>query len=293
MRDGKRSYTAEGVAALRAAGAMEWDVAVRNPDHLAERLLSWRFRLRLHPPFMRRLALTVIQRALPGIYPFVTARTKYFDAALGAALAAGCQQVVVLGAGGDTRAYRFADDANGIPFFEVDHPSTSAWKRQTMARLPRLSADVRYVAMDFTTDSLVKSLAAAGAEQGRVTLFLWEGVTPYLTGPSVDETLNAIAEFAPGSSVVFDYFHKDAIDHPDQNADGGKYVAYLRDHGEPLRFGIDPENVESFLTERGFELVDHATPDDLGDLVRSSTRAWTMGKPLSSSSIVHARRPVA
>lgn len=286
MKDGKRSYTAEGVAALRAAGAQERDVAVRNPDYLAERLLSWRFRLRLHPPIVRRLALTFIQRALPGIYPFVTARTKYFDAALARSIAAGCRQVVVLGAGGDTRAYRFADAADGIPFFEVDHPSTSAWKQETMRRLPQLSADVQYVAMDFTTDSLFKTLTAAGAAHDRVTLFLWEGVTPYLTEEAVNETLSAIAGFAPGSSIVFDYFHKDPIDHPDRHSDGGKYVEYLRNHGEPLRFGIDPDDVERFLNERGFKLESHSSPADLAELVRSTTT--TIGQPLTSSSIVHA-----
>ncbi|MBM7789834.1 O-methyltransferase involved in polyketide biosynthesis [Tenggerimyces flavus] len=71
-----------------------------------------------------------------------------------------------------------------------------------MRGLPQLSAEVHYVTMDFTTDSLLESLPAAGAALDRVTLFLWEGVTPYLTEPAVNETLNAIREFAPGSSVV-------------------------------------------------------------------------------------------
>lgn len=285
-RESGRSYTAEGAAALRAAGTYEADPGLRNPDQLAEQLIGWQYTLRVRFSLLRSLSLKLIDRVLPGIYLFVTARTKHFDAILLEEINAVVEQVVILGAGADSRAYRFAGELDGIPVYEVDHPATGAWKQQQVQRIfGALPEHVRYVPIDFQSESLDHALAQAGAKAELRTCFLWEGVTPYLTPEAVDETLAAIAKFAPGSSVAFDYFYLDAIEHPERYPDGQKYFAYLRKHGEPLVFGLDPERIEEFLRPRGFTLESNARAEDL---FRQHV-AGADGRLLSCSGIVHCR----
>lgn len=294
-RESGRSYTAEGAAALRAAGTYEADPGLRNPDRLAEQLIGWQYKLRVRFALLRSLGLKLIERVLPGIYLFVTARTKptrrsrkfnTVDAILAGEIEAGVEQVVILGAGADSRAYRFADQLDRVPVYEVDHPATGAWKQQQVQRIfGALPEHVRFVPIEFQSESLDHALAQAGAKAELRTCFLWEGVTPYLTPEAVDETLAAVAKFATGSSVAFDYFYLDAIEHPERYPDGQKYFAYLRKHGEPLVFGLDPERIEEFLRPRGFTLESNARADDL---FRQHV-AGADGRLLSCSGIVHCR----
>src|SRR5581483_10747158 len=112
-----------------------------------------------------------------GLYEHHHVRTRHFDAIVRDELAAGVEQVVVLGAGLDTRAYRFADALAGRPVFEVDLPATQAWKRARLeAALGRIPDGVRYVGVDFLRDRLDERLAAAGFDRARRALFTWEGV---------------------------------------------------------------------------------------------------------------------
>lgn len=284
-RESERSYTAEGAAALRAAGTYEADPGLRNPDRLAGQLIGWQYQLRVRFGWLRSLSLKLIERVMPGIYLFITARTKHFDAVLTSEIDAGVEQVVILGAGADSRAYRFAEELAGVPVYEVDHPATGAWKQQQVQRIfGALPEHVRYVPIEFQSESLGHALSQAGAKTELRTCFLWEGVTPYLTPEAVDETLAAIAKFAPGSSVAFDYFYLDAIEQPERYADGQKYFSYLRKHGEPLVFGLDPERIEEFLQPRGFTLESNARAEDLFRLHLAGAR----GHLLTCSGIVHA-----
>lgn len=279
----KRSYTAEGVAALRAVGARERIADLRNPDQYAERFLGGWMRWVVPVAPIRSLANRVMQRRLPGIYPFVTARTKYFDAALNTEVAAGAQQVVILGAGADSRAHRFADRLAETSVFELDHPATSEWKRAKVARLD-LPGKAVHVPIDFGSTSLAETLDANKVDRDLATLFLWEGVSPYLEAEAVAATLTEIARFAEGSSVVFDYVYRDGLDAASTNPDAAKYREYLSGHGEPLRFGIDPERLAEYLDGFGLSLADHATPADLRRELLGDLR-----DPMSFSAIAHAR----
>src|SRR6185503_11837805 len=122
----------------------------------------------------------LFDRVAPGSYCFTIARTRHFDEALLAACRNGVEQVVLLGAGYDSRAFRFADELSGITVFEVDHPGTQARKRAILEAGGKALGNLRYVPLDFTVGSLEKALADAGFVPGRRTLFLWEGVSYYL-----------------------------------------------------------------------------------------------------------------
>src|SRR6185436_20959758 len=120
--------SAETLAALRALAVGEQHLATPCIDRFARQFLSLKSRLLLALTPQRILS-KLIERAAPGSYCFAIARTRHFDEALLAALRDGVEQVVILGAGYDSRAFRFADELSGITVFEVDHPGTQARKR--------------------------------------------------------------------------------------------------------------------------------------------------------------------
>ena len=290
--------TAEAAAALRAAGAAARDEFVRGPDRLAERFVAGGPRLTaiVKIPLLRKLAPLMAERLLPGSYWFEMARVKHMDGVLRRELAAGVRQVVILGAGFDSRAYRFADRLAGTPTFEVDHPVTAAVKRARVRRiLGRLPRHVRYVDADLSVaGELEKRLAKAGYRRGLRTLVIWSGVTPYIPEDGVDAVLRWLARAAaPGSSIVFDYAYREAVEGTGFFYGAPQLRRRVAEGGEPLRFGVDRECMPGFLEARGLELLSDLGPDQLERryLVR---RGRLAGRPYGFVAIAHARvTPVA
>ena len=290
--------TAEAAAALRAAGAAARDELVRGPDRLAARFVGAGPRLTaiVKVPLLRGLAPRVAERLLPGSYWFEMARVKHMDGVLRRELAAGARQVVILGAGFDSRAYRFADRLAGIPTFEVDHPVTAAVKRARVRRiLGRLPRHVRYVDADLSVaGELEKRLATAGHRNGLRTLVIWSGVTPYIPEDGVDAVLRWLARAAaPGSSIVFDYAYREAVEGTGFFYGAPQLRRRVAEGGEPLRFGVDRACMPEFLGARGLELVSDLGPEQLERryLVR---RGRLAGRPYGFVAIAHARvTPVA
>ena len=121
VRPGDVSTTAESVCAYRAIAAQHPDPKLKNPDDLAQKLCRSRL------PIPRdydgsRQAIDKNQERFSA-YFFVNARTHYIDTALQRAAASGATQVVVLGAGFDSRAYRFRSSHPALRFYEVDLPA--------------------------------------------------------------------------------------------------------------------------------------------------------------------------
>ena len=190
----------------------------------------------------------------PGVMGFLTVRERHIDEHLKTCLAYGLEQLVILGAGYDARAYRFDELKNGVRVFEVDHPASQADKlsklKQVFGSQP---AHVVYVPVDFNTQSLGQRLAESGYDESLKTLFIWQGVTQYLTPQAVDDTLAFIAEHSgPGSSVIFDYMYPTLLDGTIKrgevaNMRGKRWVS-----GEMMTFGIPEGQVTEFLEQRGF-----------------------------------------
>lgn len=133
-----------------------------------------------------------------------SARTSFFDAALQRHLP-GVGQLVILGAGFDTRAFRFSG-ADHVRCFEVDKPLTQAFKLGMLKRAGLSTQLASYVAADLRTQDWWSKLLAAGFDPDRPAFFLWEPVTMYLDRASVEATLRRIGGGAAGSVVSFDYF---------------------------------------------------------------------------------------
>src|SRR5262249_7844347 len=156
-------------------------------------------------------------------------------------------QIVILGAGFDCRAYRIPG-LEQTHVFEVDHPDTQAAKRRCLERMLGPSpAHVTFVAIDFNRQRLAEVLPAAGFEAHRRTFFIWEGVTNYLTEPAVDETLRFIRFTASGSQVLFTYVHRNVLDHAANFKGTGPLNRTLQRLGEQWTFGFDPAELPSYL----------------------------------------------
>lgn len=260
------SLTAEWVCLLRAL-----EQARPASDRVVDDPLAARF---LRPSLYAALRLATIRtplRVAPldwGALPagpaadFVAARHRYIDDALVAALAAGVTQVVVLGAGYDTRAWRCADTLGDRLVWEVDFPATQARKRQILGWQPDLSVDrVRFVPVDFSHQDFGDRLVSQGFPVGESTLFVWEGVSMYLDRATVGHTLDTLRQLGgPGSRLVADFWQR-----PRGGPWGALSTAGARLFGvigEPLRFALRQDAAPAFLLDHGFaldELLDAAT----------------------------------
>jgi methyltransferase (TIGR00027 family) len=194
------------------------------------------------------------------------ARTRFIDDRFEAALRDGTRQFVILGAGFDTRAYRFADRLRNSRVFEVDQPEMQQLKvnriKEVVGGIPE---HVTLTPIDFTTMKLGDVLSNAGFKRDQQALFVWEGVTMYLPEDSVKEVLRWVAGHArPGSSIIFDYTYNSSIQmlkniNMDQLPEVAKQaVQRFRNltAGEPWIFGLPDQNEKAFLNDLGFDIRD-------------------------------------
>ena len=262
----ERKTTAEMAALARAAGVL--DDAARNPDVLARSLIGARLRVALVPGLRSALRLGY-EWLIPGLYMFIQARTHVVDEVLKERLPA-LEQLVILGAGLDSRPYRFARPLATRRVYEVDYPATARHKRASLRRAGIATGHVRYVATDFATETLATVLESAGFETTRRTLFVWEGVTMYLPESAIAATLALVGSCRAGSAIVFDYFYRDAVDVPDAFRGAAGTIAFMNRRGEPCRFGINSDDLPTFLARFGLVLTANHGHDELARLVKLS-----------------------
>jgi methyltransferase (TIGR00027 family) len=190
-------------------------------------------------------------------------RTRFIEERMEHAIRQGVTQLVILGAGFDTRAYRLTELLQAVRVFEVDRPSTQEYKkrriRETGIEVP---PNLTYVPVDFRHDKLGDALSAAGYDSSLKTFFIWEGVTMYLPEAAVEETLRWVAAQAPGSIIIFDFLGAMLVKFM-ATADLSKFPeaaqkAFERlrrlTSGEPWIFGLPDANEREFLGKLGLEL---------------------------------------
>jgi len=258
MKKSQTSVIAQGIALIRA---LEFEKP--SAERICNDTLARKF---INPAFywFGKLFAGFAERRNPGVMGFMAARCRYMDDYLEECLAGGIGQLVILGAGLDSRAYRFDALKKMGRVFEVDQPATQSGKvgriKKNFGRLPD---HVGYVPIDLNTEDLRK-LLSAGYDPGKKTLFIWEGVTPYLTADAVDRTLAFVAEnSAAGSSIVFDYLYASALTAKEKRREILRMQRAQRFTGEGLIFGIQEGKIEEFLLARGFVGIVNATADDL------------------------------
>jgi methyltransferase (TIGR00027 family) len=266
MREGRSSHTAAHNALFRALETRRSPAERVADDPLAVRFLPRRYRVLAEVArvgVLHRLIEQTIDDRWPCARGGVVARTRLIDEQMSAAVA-GVSQVLILGAGFDTRGHRLPGLA-AVPVFEVDHPDTQTAKRRALKRTPPGGKDIRYVAVVFGQDDLASSLIAAGFRPAESTLVLWEGVTNYLDAKSMDATFRTLAQaLGPSSPVLFTYVHRGMLDGSVRFDGAGTTMRAVRRAGEPFTFGFDPDQLPGYLAQRGFELEYDSTVEDAG-----------------------------
>jgi methyltransferase (TIGR00027 family) len=247
MQQGQASVTALGAAGHRAAHqVLEHGLVFADPLAL----------LILGPDADDAIALARERPERRPLRLFIAMRSRFAEDSARASIEKGVRQILVLGAGLDTFAYRL-EPAQDLRVFELDHPATQAEKRRrlTDAQIAEPS-HVAYVAHDFEHGSMTATLEAAGLDPLRRAFVIWLGVTPYLTEEAVYATLGELARFPGGAEVVFDYTNPpQAIEGParDFHREMAERVAA---RGEPFRGYFDSAELQARALGLGFSEIE-------------------------------------
>jgi len=228
-----------------------------------QRLIDDELAVRFLPPGLRlivracrwRLVLDLLvrmtDRYAPGMWGSMLCRKRYADDTVADALTCGIGQIVILGAGLDTRAYRLVAPTDALAF-ELDQPVNTDYK---LRRLRAIYADtperVRVIPIDFEADDLAATLTAAGFDISRPALFVWEAVTQYLTEQSVRATFTFLAKAAAGSRLIFTYVRADFLDGTNLYGAGPLRERMTGRH-DIWKFGLAPEEIAGLLREYGW-----------------------------------------
>ena len=209
------------------------------------------------PPF-GRLISSIIQKKGPGALSSGIARTKYIDDLLQQTSDDGVKQVIILGAGFDTRALRLKFLRN-ISVIEIDHPDTARFKirklKNIMDKSPR---NVKYYQLDFNKQSLNNLASKNNLDFDIPTTFIWEGVTNYLTQEAIDKTFQFIQKFQ-NVYVIFTYIDKIVLDYPKSFHGTEKIFKNLKENEENWTYGFKPIELPEYLKK--FDLI---VIEDLG-----------------------------
>jgi methyltransferase (TIGR00027 family) len=196
---------------------------------------------------------------------FVCIRSRLAEEAAEAAAASGTAQLVVLGAGLDTFAYRRPREPK-MRVYEVDRHATQAWKReQLLAAAIAIPDTVCFVPVDFEHETLAAALRGSGFDPERRTFFTWLGVVPYLTEEAIFATLGYIASLPGGAEVIFDYANPPATVSGAAQAGLIALAARVAAAGEPLRTYFDTGELASRLAALGFRALRDWGPAEIAE----------------------------
>jgi methyltransferase (TIGR00027 family) len=257
--NGLPSRTSILTAAARAFGSREPDASVRNPDWLAGLLIG--------PAELALIADHPIGHAMdrdfqeaiydPDVFGFawlMLVRTRFIDELMERAVRSGATQLVILGAGFDTRAHRFHELLKDVVVIEIDYGTTQEYKRRRVEEaLGGAPANLVYAPIDFARESLGEVLRRAGFQPGRKTYYICEGLSMYVPEDGMKETLRSIAvESAPGSALLLEYLNQGALELLRKYPTGMIKNAF--DWGESFVFGVPDGQDREFFLQAGLEL---------------------------------------
>ncbi|MBX7058136.1 MAG: SAM-dependent methyltransferase [Leptospirales bacterium] len=278
---------AELTALARAISYHEWRPELRCADSLAHRFLPWPLRAAIALRPLRRLIRLYGKLCYPGAYEYVAVRTQIFDEAVAASE---FQQLVILGAGADSRAWRLTLPPE-CRVFAADHPQAlqRRW-RQLQSLFAENARPVRTAAIDLDQEDPGRALVEAGFDADRRSLFLLEGVTMYLDAASVLRLLAFVGNrCAAGSAIIFDYAIADALHGGGDYPGLGPLLRISARKGEPMRTGFDPLELVQRLAQLGLELEWMRTAQDLrSGLESAATQSYSLP---GFYGLVRARRP--
>jgi len=248
------SRTALGAATMRMIEQYQPDETRLFRDSVVKDLVGAPIRLLMQFEAMRRFTIDQSDAITKGIYGAQICRTRYIDDAVQTALAQHVTQLVILGAGLDTRPYRLAG-IEQMKVYEVDLPAGQADKKKKIEqRFGKLPGHTTFVAIDFDTQSLESVLASTDFDRSSPAMFIWEGVTQYISENAVRQTLAFTGKSALGSSIVFTYVLKSIIERRSDIPNANRMMDRVAKQA-PWVFGLEPSEIKSYLEEFNLSLV--------------------------------------
>ena len=229
-------------------------------DPLIPRLMPFSYRLILgimKIRIIRNWMIRLIERQGKGVIGALLCRTCFLDEALRQSPQHGIRQVVILGAGMDSKPYRRMVDES-ISFFEVDYPEIIHFKKKRVAQvLGQMPSNVFYIPIDFNTQSLQETIATSPYSHLEKTLFIWEGVTQYISQEAANKVFRYISDSAKGSILAFTYIVKSFIDDMDSETEKEKLDRKFRERLKRMWInGYDPGDLPGYLSDMNLQIME-------------------------------------
>jgi methyltransferase (TIGR00027 family) len=258
------SKTAIFTTLTRAIANKEFNNGILGNDYLAGCFLPFYLKVRLNVKSIRARIKHKIPR---GFYEYMLTRTAYFDTVFKDALSRNVSQIVLLGAGYDTRPYRYSNLITDTKIFELDTAPMQKRKRECFLKSRIIIPNnVLLVPINFETESLKDALGKAGYEDRKEALFIMEGVTYYLEPETVDATMKVVSSNSnERNTIVFDYILPVPIEKlNDYYGARELHENHLRKTpDEEGKFFIEEGAIESYLAQRGLKILDHLDNDEM------------------------------
>jgi methyltransferase (TIGR00027 family) len=284
----RTSRMAEFTCSSRAASYHEKNPHYHSDDNVAPLMVPWFVRLLIKNGFIRKSLLSIM--APQGVYEYVIARTKYIDKVFKESISKDIEQVLIFGAGFDTRSIRLLKQDNSVKVFEVDAPVTQEAKKGRLVEIGvGLPENTVYVPVDFNKEDPEQKLVENGFMYGKRCLFILEGLLMYLDENAVDETFRLMHRMSvPGSLVVFDYIYASVLRQEGKYFGEEELLKNVEDAGEPWGFGINEGKVDEFLRGKGFNVIEELNSAELDRRYFTETDGSVIGQVNATHSIVLA-----
>lgn len=257
--------SAEVMALVRTIGNKETDKQLQAGDYLAELFLPRPFRYALNLPVIRNTLKSIYAKKIPGGFPYIVAKSRAIDGLLEESLSQGnIQQLVFLGAGYDTRAYRYQKQLTHTRIFEIDHPEILERKKALIDKQQLNLDNLAYCAADFEgkDEFTIRWLQNQGINLDVKTLFIIDGVSYFISPEAFDNVIEVIAQFKEGSELIFDYAYHEILENKTYRG-SEEFKTSLKSMGEPVVNGIKENGINAYLKRFNLKMLDLFRPHDL------------------------------
>jgi methyltransferase (TIGR00027 family) len=273
MKD--KSYLALSNAALRAMESYYPKDERLFYDRVSYYLLPplWKLFLKFMKfSFLRRLLNSMREKQMPGVIGNLLYRTKFIDEILKENINENIEQVLILGAGFDTRAYRL-EGIQDIIFYEVDCPETIFKKKERLKKLYKdIPQNVNLLSIDFEENKLEEKMKKSNFNKNKKTLVIWEGVTQYIDKEALNNVLDYLSSIKSESKLLFTYIKKEIIDGSNRSEIDQNIISFAEKMGSPWKTGINRAEIEELLENKGLILLKDVGAKDYKKLYSHLTK---------------------
>lgn len=260
MAKNKSGQTAYGAAIGRLIEQYQPNSSRLFNDNLIKDFLPRAFTVFMKLPLVRKWMTGAFDKQTKGIFGGLICRTKYIDEKTLFATK-DVQQILILGSGLDTRAYRFKE-LKSCKIFEVDLASVQDFKKEKIEKhFGSLPSNVSYVAIDFNSQTLDEVLKQNNFDYTKPTFIIWEGVTQYITKEAVERTFDFISRTAQGSSIVFTYILDSVVKKQSDIVGANELMQRFEKKNSSWQFGIEPTELKSLLEKYNLQILEDIGAD--------------------------------